>query len=78
MITDKHTITIEPLSIHPAGGETMAVVERFNGGFVKICATADKLLPGQNIIDEAKGWARAHGATFDAHAAVAEAALVAL
>ena len=75
MLTDKHTITIEPLTIHPVGVETMAVVERFNGDFVKICATGDRLLPGQSLIDEARGWARAYGATFDEKAAVAEAVL---
>lgn len=75
MTGDKHTITIEPLTIHPVGGETMAVVERFNGGFVKICATGDKLLPGQSLIDEARGAARTYGAEFDERAAVAESLL---
>jgi hypothetical protein len=74
-MNDKHTITIEQLNIYPGGHETTAVVERFNGGFVKICATADRLAEGQSLIDEARGWARTYGAEFDAAAAVAEAVL---
>ena len=78
MLGDKHTITIEPVSTYPGGHQGMAVIERFNGSFVKICATSDRLLEGQSLIDEARGWARLYGAEFDAAAAVAEAALVAL
>jgi len=77
MLSDKHTITIEPVG--RAGGEQqMAVVERFNGDLVKVCATTADLPAGVSLIDAACGSARTYGATFDAAAAVAEAALVAL
>lgn len=77
MLSDKHTITIE--TVGATGGEQCkAVVERFNGDFVKVCATSADLMPGQSLIEAARGWARTYGATFDAAAAVAEAALVAL
>lgn len=77
MLTDKHTITIEPVEL-TRGEPVMAVVERFNGDFVKVCYRADQLPEGQSLADEARGWARTYGATFDLATAVAEAALVAL
>lgn len=77
MLGDKHTITIEPIG-RTGDLPSMAIVERFNGDFVKVCATSADLLPGQNLIEAAQGWARTYGAAFDPAAAVAEAALVAL
>lgn len=75
MANDTHTITIEPLDIHPGGGHITAVVERLNGAVVQICATSDRLAPGQNLTDEARGWARAYGAVFDEAGALASALL---
>jgi hypothetical protein len=77
VLTDKHTITIEAVG-RTGGEQQMAVVERFNGDLVKVCATEADMPAGVTLADAAHGWARTYGATFDATAARAEAALVAL
>lgn len=53
-----HTITIEPLP------GTLAVVERYDGDLVKVCALAEDVAAGASMADVARNYATAYGAVY--------------
>lgn len=53
-----HTITIEPLP------GTLAVVERYDGYVVKVCALAEDVAVGGSMANVARQYATAYGAVY--------------